>query len=81
MIKETGMSRKKPKTKDSPLLSFDIVYEDGSRSSNRKVQSDELDLTDELASAKAILEAQDRKISQLSGRPRPAIKSLMRSNA
>ena len=75
------MSRKKPKTKDSPLLSFDIVYEDGSRSSNRKVQSDELDLTDELASAKAILEAQDRKISQLSGRPRPAIKSLMRSNA
>lgn len=75
------MSRKKPKTKDSPLLSFDIVYEDGSRSSNRKIQSDELDSADELASAKAILEAQDRKISELSGRPRPAIKSLMRSSA
>ena len=75
------MSRKKPKAKDNPLLSFDIVYEDGSRSSNRKIQSDELDSTNELASAKAILEAQDRKISELSGRPRPAIKSLMRSNA
>ncbi|MDY0881436.1 hypothetical protein ACFPL7_17745 [Dongia soli] len=75
------MSRKKPKTKDSPLLSFDIIYEDGSRSSNRKIHSDELDYTNELASAKAALEAQDRKISELSGRPRPAIKSLMRSNA
>lgn len=75
------MSRKKPKAKDSPLLSFDIVYEDGSRSSNRKIQSDELDFTNELASAKAILEAQDRKISELSGRPRPGIKSLMRSSA
>jgi hypothetical protein len=75
------MSRKKPKAKDSQLLPFDIIYEDGSRSSNRKVSSDELDYANELGSAKAILEAQDRKIAELSGRPRPAIKSLARSVA
>ncbi|HEX9449220.1 MAG TPA: hypothetical protein VF920_14625 [Dongiaceae bacterium] len=70
---------KKQKAVESVPVSFDVIYEDGSRSSNRKVKSHELDGYDELASAKALLEAQDRDIGNLSGRPRPRIKTVARS--
>ncbi len=75
------MARKKQKINDDALRFFDVLYEDGSRSSNRKIQYSELDSFDEMASAKAILEAQDRKIAELSGRPRSVIKSVTRSGS
>jgi len=75
------MARKKQKINDDALRSFDVLYEDGSRSSNRKIQYSDLDTYDEMASAKAILEAQDRKIAELSGRPRSVIKSVTRSGS
>ncbi len=64
---------------NSEYTAFDVVYEDGSRSSNRKIASSELAGPNSDAAAKAIIEAQDRKIAELSGRPRGAIKSITRS--
>lgn len=58
---------------------FDVLYEDGSRSSNRKVSSHELSGLEGDAPARAIIEAQDDKIAEQSGRPRGPIKSVTRS--
>lgn len=71
------MARKKPSP--SEFLIFDVLYEDGSRSSNRKVPSAAVSELDPEASVLAAIEAQDEKIAQLSGRPRAAIKSISRS--
>jgi hypothetical protein len=70
---------KKLKAPIATLISFDVLYEDGSRISNRKLKSTDLPDHDENATAKALLEAQDREISTLSGRVRPSIKSVARS--
>lgn len=72
------MARKKKPT-DTGLVLFDVVYEDGTRTSNRKVPSAEMDLVDGDASARALIEAQDRKIAEMSGKPRGRIKSVTRS--
>jgi len=72
------MARKKPTTIAEFAL-FDVLYEDGSRSSNRKVPNSELGGLDGDAPALDIIEAQDSKIGELSGSPRPRIASLSRS--
>jgi hypothetical protein len=71
------MARKKPT--DNAFVFFDIVYEDGTRSSNRKIPSSELIGLEGDAPARDLLEAQDRKIGEMSGTPRPPIKTLSRS--
>ena len=70
---------KKAKAPVATLVSFDVLYEDGTRLSNRKLKSTDIDEYNEIPSAKALLEAQDREIGVLSGRPRDAIKSVSRS--
>jgi hypothetical protein len=73
------MAKKKTKVDDSTIL-FDVVYEDGSKSSRRRVAAAELDPHEQDdASAKTILMAQDQKIAQMSGNPRGPIKSITRS--
>jgi hypothetical protein len=72
------MARKKPIP--SEFVYFDVLYEDGSRSSNRKVPSADLGGLDGDEPAREIIEAQDRKVGEMSGRPRPAIKSIARSD-
>ncbi|MFO1062076.1 MAG: hypothetical protein U1E53_34535 [Dongiaceae bacterium] len=71
------MARKKPAPAE--LISFDVVYEDGAQSSNRRVPSDIDGGLEDLAAVKAFLAAQDRKLAELSGRPRGTIKSVKRS--
>jgi len=71
------MARKKPT--DNAFVFFDIVYEDGTRSSNRKIASAELLGMDGDGPAKALIEAQDRKIALMSGNPRGPIKTIIRS--
>ena len=71
------MARKKPVNSD--FASFDVIYQDGSRSSNRRIALSELGELDSDAEAKAIIEAQDRKIADLSGKPRGPIKSISRT--
>ncbi|MDR3436960.1 hypothetical protein [Telmatospirillum sp.] len=72
------MARRKTKS-ESEFVLFDVLYEDGSRRSNRRVPSTELGGLDGDEPALAIIEAQDREIGAVSGQPRPAIKSLTRS--
>ncbi len=70
------MSRKKS---NGEFTAFDVVYEDGSRTSNRKIANSELDGAQDDTVVRAIIEAQDQKVAALSGRPRGAIKSIVRS--
>jgi hypothetical protein len=73
------MAKKKQKVDDSTVL-FDVIYEDGTKSSRRRVATAELDSFDDSnAAAKTILMAQDQKIAQMSGTPRGPIKSITRS--
>jgi hypothetical protein len=71
------LARKKPEPTE--FLMFDVLYEDGSRSSNRRIAANEIDVFDRDAGIRAIIEAQDRKIAEMSGRPRPPVKSVTRS--
>lgn len=71
-----------PKRKiESSFVMFDVLYVDGSRTSNRKVPSLALTTLDGDEPAKSIIEAQDREIGLASGRPRPDIRSVERSAA
>jgi hypothetical protein len=58
---------------------FDVVYVDGTRSSNRKVPATLLDGLDGDDPARTMIEAQDREIALASGRPRSDIKSICRT--
>ncbi|WP_316980427.1 hypothetical protein [Shumkonia mesophila] len=71
------MARKKPTAKAEFVL-FNVVYQDGSLSSNRRVPNSELGGLDGDAPARAIIEAQDREIAERSGIPRGPIKSIKR---
>ena len=60
---------------------FNVTYEDGTLSSNRKVPSTEIDQLDAEGSARAAIEAQDREIQRMSGRSRGPIKAIVRADA
>ncbi len=60
---------------------FDVVYEDGSQRSNRRVPSEVLGGLDGDAPACAVIEEQDRLIAEKSGTPALAVKSIHRSNS
>jgi hypothetical protein len=68
---------KKPGTRSEFVL-FDVIYEDGSQRSNRRVPSEVLGGLDGDAPARAVIEAQDRAIAEKSGMPPLVIKSLRR---
>ena len=61
------------------FVMFDVVYEDGTRSSNRKVSASLLAGLDGDEPARGIVEAQDRDIAIASGRVRSVVKSIVRS--
>ncbi|MFC7334740.1 hypothetical protein [Rhodocista pekingensis] len=69
------MARRKPPVDTGSML-YDVVYEDGSLSSNRKVPRSEVDPLDGDRAIRAFLEAQDRKIAEMSGNPRGPIKTV-----
>jgi hypothetical protein len=60
---------------------FDVIYEDGTQRSNRRVPSAILGGLDGDAPARAVIEQQDRLIAEKSGKPPRAIKSLRRSGS
>lgn len=64
------------KPADSEFMMFDVLYEDGTRTSNRKVPSSEARGLDSEARIRAAIEAQDEKIAQMSGRRRAPIKLI-----
>ena len=71
------MSKKKPKLIEG-FLFFDVVYEDGTKSSRRKVSAAEIEDMGE-AHAKTAIVNQDRKLTEVSGNSRGPIKSIARS--
>lgn len=73
------MARNKKAKVDNEFVLFDVLYEDGSRRSNRRVPSAALDGPDGDAAARYVIEQQDRELGAISGQPRPAIKSITRS--
>jgi hypothetical protein len=69
---------KKP-TARSEFVMFDVVYEDGSQRSNRKVDASLLGGLDGDEPAREAIMEQDRVISEKSGLPPLQIKSIKRS--
>lgn len=71
--------RKKPKIAQGFVM-FDVIYEDGTRSSRRKIlASDVTELGD--AHARTVIMDQDREIAARSGNSRGAIRSISRSTS
>jgi hypothetical protein len=69
---------RKPASKSEYVL-FDVIYDDGSQRSNRRVPKDILGGLDGDDPARAAIEAQDREISERSGQRMPTIKTVKRS--
>ncbi|HUH77680.1 MAG TPA: hypothetical protein VLZ53_09965 [Devosia sp.] len=66
-------------TARSEFIMFDIIYEDGSQRSNRKVDASLLGGLDGDDPARTAIMDQDRAISEKSGMPPLQIKSITRS--
>jgi hypothetical protein len=73
------MARRPTVPRIEEFVFFDVLYEDGTQTSNRKVPGSEFNAFDGDLPAKPYIEAQDRKIAEMSGRPRAAVKSVTRS--
>ncbi len=74
------MARKKPTAKD-PYVMFNVTYEDGTMTSNRRVPGSELGGLEGDGPALTIIEEQDRAIQEQSGRSRGPIKAVVRADA
>ncbi len=72
------MAKKRPRIEDN-FVYFDVVYEDGSKSSRRKVNAAGLARDEEEAFALTEIMNQDRRISEVSGKNRGPVKLLARS--
>jgi hypothetical protein len=73
------MARKKTRTDSTGVVLFDVFYEDGQRTSNRKVPGADLGGLDGDEPARTYIEEQDRKIAEMSGNPPRVIKKIVRS--
>ena len=71
---------RRPATRAEFVL-FDVLYEDGSQRSNRRVPSEVLGGFDGDAPARAVIKQQDRLIAEKSGNPVLVVKSICRSGA
>ncbi len=69
---------RKPGSKSEFVL-FNVVYEDGTQRSNRRVPAELLGGLDGDKPARAEIEAQDKQIAEKSGLPPLRIKSLSRA--
>jgi len=75
------MARKPGTRAGAEFVLFDVVYEDGSQRSNRKVPSAVLGGAEGDGPASDFIADQDRLIAMKSGLPAVAIKSLRRSGS
>ena len=74
------MARRPGTRRVEDFVVFNVLYEDGTQTSNRKVPGSELDDLDGDLRAKPYIEEQDRKIAEMSGKPRGPIKSVIRAS-
>jgi hypothetical protein len=73
------LARKKSKPLETGYALFDVEYDDGSRSSNRRVPRSLLGGLDGDEPARRLIEEQDEAIAEKAGRPRVPIKTIKRS--
>ena len=75
------MARKMPKGKSAAFITFNVTYEDGTVTSNRRISMELLDqkFGDSIQElARTAIEDQDNEIAQKSGQRRAKIKSIVR---
>ena len=72
------MGRRRADTSDGEFILVNVLYEDGSQRSNRKVPKSLLSGFDDEAEIRQAIEEQDRKIEEMSGQPRGPIASISR---
>ena len=72
------MAKKKMAARAEFVL-FNVLYEDGTQTSNRRVSAEILGGLEGDEPARAVIEQQDREIGERSGRPRGTIKTLERA--
>jgi hypothetical protein len=70
---------KKQKKIEDAFMSFDVTYEDGSKSSRRKINVAGLDADEIDAFALTEIMTQDRKIMDMGGKNRGAVKEIVKS--
>lgn len=68
----------KPASKSNFVL-FDVIYEDGSRRSNRKVPAEILGGLDGDEPARKVIQEQDNEIAKASGKPALPISQILRA--
>jgi hypothetical protein len=73
------MARKPGTRAGSDFVLFDVIYEDGTQRSNRRVPSTVLGGLEGDEAARAIIEEQDQAIAEKSGIPAGTIKTIRRS--
>lgn len=74
------MSKKKIKVEDN-FVFFDVIYDDGTKSSRRKINAPGLAKDEVEAYALTEIMKQDRKIAELGGKNRGNVKSILKSAA
>jgi hypothetical protein len=72
------MAKKQKKIEDS-FVFFDVIYEDGTKSSRRKINAAGLDKDEVEAFALTEIMNQDRRIAEMSGKSRGDVKTLVKS--
>jgi hypothetical protein len=72
------MAKKQKKIEDS-FVFFDVIYEDGTKSSRRKINAAGVDASDIETFAMTEIMNQDRRISEMSGKSRGQVKTLVKS--
>lgn len=71
--------RSLPKPVETGYVLFDVIYEDGSQKSNRRVPRIALAGLDADEAARRAIEEQDQAIAEKSGRPGLSIKEIRRA--
>ena len=73
-----AMAKKQKKIEDS-FVFFDVIYEDGTKSSRRKINAAGVAPEDVEAYVLTEVMNQDRRIAEMSGKSRGDVKSLVKS--
>ena len=73
-----AMAKKQKKIEDS-FVFFDVTYEDGTRSSRRKINAAGLEKSEIEAFALTEIMTQDRKIADMGGKNRGQVKEMVKS--
>jgi hypothetical protein len=78
-IRDNAMPKKPGTNPKNEFVFFDLIYEDGSRRSNRRVPAELLCGLEKDEPARGFIIEQDQEIAEKSGRPPLSIKSIRRA--